>query len=299
MKSYDHIHPNFRFVLGFSDKERMVFAERDRWLQYSAAEDIFERLEWLLQIPIRQKMPNLLIVGEPNNGKTTLVRRFFDLHGKSHMSEDSDPVIPIILVEAPPSADEKSLYCLLLEQFQTPFNRSETASRLRDRTLDRFRACHTRMLIVDELHSLLAGTARKQREVMNTVKFLCNQLSIPIVGVGTGQAVRVLRTDPQHVSRFGVMSLPLWKLNEEFQSLLSSFESVLPLKEASHLQQADSARLLHAMSGGNIGNLHQLLRECAKAAITSGDERIHEKLIQSTFKKNQWLRPTPIQARGA
>lgn len=299
MKSYDHIHPNFRFVLGFSDKERMLFAEQQRWLQYSAAAEIFERLEWMLQIPKRPKMPNLLIVGEPDNGKTTLVRRFYDLHGKNYVSEDSDPVKPVILVEAPPSADEKSLYCFLLEQFQTPFNRSETTSRLRDRTLGRFRACHTRMLIIDELHSLLAGTARKQREVMNTLKFLCNQLSIPIVGVGTREAVRVLHTDPQHVSRFRVMTLPLWKLNEEFQSLLSSFESVLPLKKPSNLQQADSARLLHAISGGNIGNLHQLLRECAKAAITSGDERIHKKLIQSTMKKNPWLRPTPIQARGA
>ncbi|BCO27332.1 hypothetical protein MIZ03_2220 [Rhodoferax lithotrophicus] len=67
---------------------------------------------------------------------------------------------------------------------------------------------------------------------MNAIKLLCNELAIPIVGVGTREAVRVLHTDPQHASRFEVMNLPLWELNKEFQQLLVGFEKVLPLKKS-------------------------------------------------------------------
>lgn len=150
------------------------------------------------------------------------------------------------------------------------------------------RACHVRMLIIDELHSLLAGTAQKQREVMNALKNLCNELCIPIVGVGTSEAVRVLHTDPQHASRFEVARLPSWTLDKEFQRLLASFERVLPLQHASKLHTPELAMRLHAISEGNIGNLHRLLIECATEAINSGEERITLPIIEN----NKWVQPT-------
>jgi hypothetical protein len=106
--------------------------------------------------------------------------------------------------------------------------------------------------------------------------------------VGTREAVRVLHTDPQHASRFDVASLPLWELNQDFQKLLVSFEKVLPLKEPSRLHQPELAAALHAISGGNLGDLHRLLVECATEAITTGAERIDKKIIES----KAWLRPS-------
>ena len=70
------------------------------------------------------------------------------------------------------------------------------------------------MLIIDEFHSLLVGTPRLQRQVMNAIKMLCNELQIPIVGVGAKDAIRVLHTYPQHASRFDVAELPTWKLDQ-------------------------------------------------------------------------------------
>ena len=70
------------------------------------------------------------------------------------------------------------------------------------------------MLIIDEFYSLLVGTPRLQRQVMNAIKMLCNELQIPIVGVGTKDAIRVLHTHPQHASRFDVAELPTWKLDQ-------------------------------------------------------------------------------------
>lgn len=150
------------------------------------------------------------------------------------------------------------------------------------------RVCHVRMLIIDELHSLLAGTPKQQSAVMNALKTLCNELCIPIVGVGTSEAVLILHTDPQHASRFEVARLPTWVLDKEFQRLLASFERILPLQKPSKLHKQELAMRLHAISEGNIGNLHRLLIECATEAIKSGEEQITLPIIES----KKWLQPT-------
>lgn len=286
--SYVHVHPDFRHILGLSDKERIEFMDQPRWIGHKTAQQILDTLQGLMHKPVRPRMPNLLIVGDPNNGKTTVVRRFRDLCGQGYVNDDAEPVKPVILAEAPPSADEKGLYISILERFFTPYRASDPPSKLRYQVIHLLRMCHTRVLIIDEFHSLLTGSPIKQREVMNTIKLLCNELAIPIIGVGTREAVRVLHTDPQHASRFDVMTLPLWELNQDFQRLLAGFEKVLPLKKPSKLHIPEFASLLHTISEGNTGNLHRLLIECATEAIKSGIEQIDKSIIESKV----WLRPT-------
>lgn len=288
MSGYEHIHPDFRHIMALPDKERIEFMDQPRWIGHKAAQQIMDTLQGLMNKPERPRMPNLLIVGDPNNGKSTIVRRFRDLCGQGYVNDDSEPVKPIILAEAPPSADEKGLYISILERFFTPYRASDPASKLRYQVIHLFRACHVRMLIIDEFHSLLTGSPIKQREVMNAIKLLCNELAIPIVGVGTREAVRVLHTDPQHASRFDVMSLPLWDLNQDFQRLLAGFEKVLPLQKPSKLHQPELASLLHTISEGNTGNLHRLLVECATEAIKTGKEYIDKNIIEG----KAWIRPT-------
>lgn len=59
-------------------------------------------------------MFNLLVVGDSNNGKTTLIRHFYNLYGQTYIDSLSDGIRLIILTEAPPSANEKELYIALL-----------------------------------------------------------------------------------------------------------------------------------------------------------------------------------------
>jgi len=288
MSSAEHIHPDFRHVFSLFDRERINFMDQPRWISYGVATKTFDHLQGLLNKPARPRMPSTLIVGEPNNGKTTIVQRFYELCGQPSVSADADPVKPVILAQAPPSADEKSLYLSILNEFYAPHRASDPVSKLRYQVVHLFRACNVRLLIIDEFHSLLTGSAIKQREVMNAIKFLCNELAIPIVGVGTRDAVRVLHTDPQHASRFDVMPIPNWELNPNFQKLLANFEAIIPLKQPSRLAQPELASLVHSISGGVLGNVHRLIMECAIQAITTGKEKIDKKTIQD----NSWLRPT-------
>ena len=283
-----HLHPSFRSVLEQPAPDRLKFMEHARWIEYRAARVVLDTLKRLLEMPPRPRMPNLLIIGEPNNGKTTLVTRFRDHEGVAYVDEEGQSVKPVVIAESPPSADEKALYASILEQFWAPYRATAPVTQLRYQTIHMLRACRTRMLIIDEIHSLLIGTALKQREVMNALKLLCNELKIPIVGVGTRDAVQVLHTDAQHASRFDVATLPLWKPDKTFQELLAGFELVLPLKLASQLSHPDIAGPLHTISGGNIGNLQKLLVECARGAIKSGAERIDRKIVE----RHRWLQPT-------
>ena len=169
MNDYNHIHPEFRHVLGMSDKDRLSFMDEPRWISYDRADQILDILQGLMQKPKRPRMPNLLIVGDSNHGKTTIVRRFFDLCGKGYVNEDGEPVKPIILAEAPSSADEKSLYVSILERFWAPYRVTDPMPKLRYQLIHLMRECHVSILIIDEFHSLLTGTPIKQREVMNAM----------------------------------------------------------------------------------------------------------------------------------
>lgn len=287
-EKYQHIHERFRDVMRLSDAERIAFLDENRWIGYERAQFILDTLVGLMNKPRRPRMPNLLIVGDSNMGKTTIIRRFESLCGQGYIDAESESVRSIIVAEAPPSPDEKGLYISILRRFWAPFRVNDTAPALRQEALNRLLSCKAKVLVIDELHSILSGPPAKQRLVMNSIKMLCNELCIPIVGVGTRDAVKVLHTDPQHASRFDVVSLPKWELDAEFQKMLAGFERVLPLKRPSNLSEPEMATALHSVADGNLGDLQRLLVECCKEAIKSGTERI----TMSIVKGKAWVRPT-------
>lgn len=285
---YAHVHPEFREVMHASDEARLAFLDEPRWIGYQRAKLALDTLQALMNKPRQPRMRNLLIVGDSNNGKTTLIQRFVHLCGEAYVDGEANSIKPVIVAEAPPSADEKGMYISILERFWAPYRATSPPAELRYQSVHMLRRCKARILIIDEFHSLLTGTAAKQREVMNAIKLLCNEVGIPIVGVGTRDAVQVLHTDPQHASRFDVLPLPLWTLDPEFQRLLAGIERVLPLKKPSLIASPEIATIIHAISGGNLGDTYRLLNECAKKAIADGKEQITEELLRSMA----WLRPT-------
>ncbi|HCR88428.1 MULTISPECIES: TniB family NTP-binding protein [Psychrobacter] len=285
--SYLHVYKDFRHLVEYSDDDRLDFINEARWVNYEVADNIILELNGLLRFPKRLRMPNLLIVGDSNNGKTSIAHRFFRKHGMP-VEENGILVKPVIFANAPSSTNEKDLYMSILEALHMPYRTKDSASSLLYQVLHLCREYQVKMIMVDELHSLLTGTPRQQRQVMNALKTLCNELQIPIVGIGTQDAKRVLHTDPQHASRFDIVEVPLWKLDKKFQELLFRLESVFPLKNSSELHQPKTAALIHAVSRGNLGNIHRLLSVCAKDAILSGTEQITEDILT----KNKDVRPT-------
>ena len=283
---YGHVHEKFRPIVLLPDNERIEFIDSPRWIGYSRANEVLDVMQGLMNKVKQHRMPNLLLIGDSNNGKTTIIQDFAKRFGQSYADEDL--IVPVCLIQAPPSANEKDLYISLIDYFALPYKSSDSAGVLRAQVVHILRETHVKILIIDEAHSMLTGTARQQRLIMNSIKFLCNELEIPIVLSGTKDSVRILHTDPQHASRFDVAELPIWENNKEFRRLVGSFERILPLRNPSNLTQQENLNLIHSISDGCIGNVKRLLNECAIEAIKSGDEQITKKMIED----KSWLRPT-------
>lgn len=287
MTDYAHIALQFKEVMLKTDLERLDFLEESRWIEYQAATKLRAILDGLLRVPDRTRMPNLLVVGQSNSGKTSVVTRFKNTTGTPYVSDDAVSVRPVIYIEIH-KPDERELYSAILREFWAPHNPAAVLSKLRDQALHLMRKARTRMLIIDEIHTANNGTPRKAMDVMNEIKMLSNTLHIPLVLVGTRTALQLLMLDPQYTSRFVVVALPEWTVNADLQRFLKSFESVLPLKKPSRLFSPELTPVIHRISGGNTGNIEYLLRECAKEAIRTGSELIDRSLLE----KNSWMRPT-------
>ena len=77
-------------------------------------------------------------------------------------------------------------------------------------------------------------------------------------------------------------------MNREFQTLLASFERILPLRQPSRLAEPALAARLLALSEGTIGELSSLLAAAAARAIRSGAEHIDEEVLASA----DWTPPS-------
>ena len=138
------------------------------------------------------------------------------------------------------------------------------------------------MLVVDEVHHLLAGSHIEQRASLNLLKYLANDLKLSVVAVGTSDAPLAFRTDPQMSSRFTPFEMPRWTESDDFRRLLRAFEQVLPLRRASDLVQRPVVQFLVSASGGLLGEVSRILTEAAEQAILDGSERITLEHLERT-----------------
>ena len=281
MSQSSHLSDTAAAKLSLSDRDRIQHIKKPRWIGYGRAKDILGKLEDLLVHPRQERMPNMLLIGETNNGKTMLVSKFRDLHPASENPGGEAMVIPVLYIQAPPSPDERGLYNAILNRLFERSPRSQATDAKRDQVVDVLRRVNLGMVIVDEIHHLLAGSYVKQRNCLNVLKYLGNELCVPIVGIGTAEAMRAVQTDPQLSNRFTPEVLPKWTKSVELARLLASFERVIPLHKPSQLVSPELASLVLDLSGGTIGEMSTLLNGAAIQAINSGEERITANLLTS------------------
>lgn len=279
-------------------RERIARIRAPRWIGYPRAREILDKLEDLLIYPRSHRMPNLLIVGDTNNGKTMLVDRFRQSHPADSNPNGQGVLAPVITVQAPPVPDEGRFYNAILELLVAPFRHSDRVDKKMSQAVTLLRYVQVRMLVIDEIHHILAGNLNKQRAFLNVLKFLGNELQISIVGVGTKDAFRAIQTDPQLANRFQPLVLPRWTIDEQFYRLLVSFERMIPLAVPSNLHEPNLAGKLHAMSEGYIGELSRLLTEAAVLAVNNERERIDLRLLAELDWTSPSERKQQLDQRG-
>jgi hypothetical protein len=281
---YPHLHPTCRPLADESDDSRIRRIRTDRWITYARAEAALSAMEDLLTFPKRTRMPNLLIVGPTNNGKTMIVEKFRRAHPPDEASETEDGIacIPVLKVQMPDGPDERRFFGGILHALGFPHVPSESISRRQDSAMRMLRATGVNLLIIDEVHNLLAGAQVQQRRMLNLLRWLGNELQIPLVAVGTAEALHAIQSDDQLANRFEPVGLPPWREGEEYRQLLSTLEAVLPLRCASHLAKPAIAQKILTAAEGILGEVVTIVTRAAVRAITTGSEAISATVIDET-----------------
>jgi hypothetical protein len=271
---FPHLQVSQQQIAQLSNEERIAWIRQERWIQYPRAKRILERLADLVDYPPRDRMPCLVIYGSTGMGKTRVVQKFLRDHRAHFDKKLGRTRVPVVSIQMPPAPVERDLYEEILVAMGGLLTYRTSVTTLRHRIRSLARQLEVRMLIIDEIHSLLAGTFREQRIILNAVRFLANDLRIPLVCLGTEEANQALMTDQQLADRFSAAELPAWENDGAFEQLLLSFESILPLRRPSEFRDPKVHQRIFSLTEGVLGRICRLLETAAIEAIRSGEERI-------------------------
>jgi hypothetical protein len=274
------LHASSRILAETSAEERVAWIRQDRWIQYPRAQRIIERLADLIDYPPRDRMPCLVIYGATGMGKTRIIQKFLR-DNRTHFDKELGRTrLPVVSIQMPPSPSERDLYEELLAAMGGIFTHGTSVTTLRHRIRSPARQLEVRLLVIDEIHSLLAGSYREQRILLNAIRFLANDLRLPLVCVGTHEAKQALMTDRQLADRFEAAELPAWENDSSFQQLLLSFESILPLRLPSEFRDPKVHQRILSLSEGVLVRICRLIEIAATEAIHSRQEYISLRLVK-------------------
>ncbi|MDO9010362.1 MAG: TniB family NTP-binding protein [Gallionella sp.] len=281
-----------REVLALPNEERIRHILEDRWVGYTRANEIIAKLEDLLDHPKVGRMPNMLIIGNTNNGKSHLVEHFLSLHPATDNPVGAGIIVPVLLIEAPDKPDISHLYSIILDMLNAPYKSNDKEEIKLKQVIKVLNSIDLGIIVIDEIHNLIAGPLLKQRAYLNAIRYLGNKIKRSIVGVGTVEALRAIQVDSQLSNRFTPVVLPAWGLDKEFLRLLASLESIIPLRDPSNLIDKTMAMKLHAMSEGTIGELSTLINNAAVWAIRNTKAGEPERIDINALNKCGFIPPS-------
>lgn len=277
----NHLLPHVRDLIDLSQSERIAAIHSDWWIGYGMANRALDVLQALLVHPQRVRMPNLLIIGPTNNGKTMIVEKFKRKHPATVSDCGHHDIVPVVIMQMPSDPSPGRFYTALLRAINMPYLNYRVPAAIEQTVLRILGSIGTRVLIIDEIHNLLSGSNSKQQEFLNLLRFIGNELRLSIVAVGIKDAYLAIRTDSQLENRFEPMVLSTWSDDTEFARLLASFTQILPLKKPSNLLTDEIRRMILDNTTGTIGEISTFLRRAAELAIKSERECIDYELLSS------------------
>ena len=278
--------------------DRISLIQSDIWIGFPRAEQVLDRLQSLIEAPRQTRMPGLLVHGASGIGNTMIAPSPSGRH-----AQESDPMAgvthtPLLLLQAPPAPDERRFYLHILAAVGAPATaiavRSQNVASLEVRVIALLRDLGLRMIMIDEVHNLLAGTHREQRRFLNVLRYLSNELEVSLVCFGVSEAVDAIRGDVQLARRLDEHHLPNWRDDSEFSNMIQTLIAAMPLEKKSNLK-VKSLRQILALTGGITSRVFSLVKDLAIDAIRSGEECITDDAVANWSPL--WSRYAPVQRR--
>jgi len=275
----DHLTDDAGDAFAESIDERIYFIRSKRWIAYPKAIEILGHLNALLKHPRTTRMPSLAVYGDSGMGKSMLVEKFKDDYALSAREKPRGPKAKLLVVELAGRPNERRLFAQMLAVLGAPQSPRATIVELERTTVRLLRDLGVQVLVLDEIHNVLAASWREQRVVFNTLRYLSNELKLSLVCFGIMEARQAINGDVQLARRFDSVSLPRWMAGKEFEQLVLAIIRNLPLKEPSVLTVKGLRRILLA-SDGVSARIFRMLNDVAIEAIETGVERITDEALE-------------------
>lgn len=235
----------------------------------------------------------------PGLGKTTAVMAFARKFHRQVIAEEGrftpegNERLPVCRVGLTGNTSMKDFNRALLEFYGHPGRYRGTTAQMGHRALDCIQSCHSRLLIIDDLHFLQWGRTNGT-EVSNHFKYIANEFPVTLLMVGVGLAAKGLYSEGASFedapeAQFGRRTTPLDMLpfrigtdqhRREWRHLLLAAERKLALAGKFPGMLADELPdYLFARSTGHIGSLMTLIKRGCQRAVRTGAERLDRELM--------------------
>ena len=217
---FSHLPQDVRPIAALDAAARIAHIRVARWVQHAAADRVLARyLHEALAQPPRERMENLLLVGESGMGKTMLIRKFERQTIAAFDDAGGVQRRPVVVMLMPHQPTEAQFFGQLLGALHAPVaGHFIRGFPLQDPAVRLLHELGTRVVVIDELNTLCWRAHR-----VSSVSFCNCCVSCPTScgwrssGWGVPEARHALLSDSQLRSRFTDIELSPWSLSEDLR----------------------------------------------------------------------------------
>ena len=227
---------------------------------------------------------NLLIIADAGAGKTALSNAFT----QSIIEEGAGNSQKLVLFQMPPVPSEKAIMFALLDKMGVDFVSNHTLENLKAVFCNVARDTGLSLILFDEFNNLLAAPKNKILGSMNLLKWIGNELHIPIIALGTKASNRLLTYDKQFTQRYRVSGIGTWEDGDDFRSFVHTYLEQLPGTELRTLTNS-VFKILLASTSRTTNDIITVLSHSAFEQYTDRQEESFPIIVKEVAAREGYL----------